>query len=79
MLAGSDLSSSDVGQGNADIDIDAEIKRAEEKLTVLNLNADKLKAVQAKPDYEKTPVAVREANDEKVRLPIQLMGDVTDP
>lgn len=54
--------------GNPDIDLDVEIKKAEEKLAAVNLNADKLKKVQEKPDYEKTPVAVREANAEKLRL-----------
>lgn len=53
-------------QGNSDIDIEAEIKKAEEKLAAVTLNADKLKTLQAKPEYEKTPQAVREGNAEKV-------------
>lgn len=55
----------DTPQGNSNIDMDTEIKKAEEKLTAVNLNVEKLRSIQAKPDYEKTPQAVRDANAEK--------------
>ncbi|KAG8811350.1 hypothetical protein FRC18_003552 [Serendipita sp. 400] len=54
--------------GNSDIDLDAEIIKAEEKLAMANLNVEKLKKAEARPGYEKSPLAVREANAEKLRL-----------
>ncbi|PVG02364.1 putative VAS1-valyl-tRNA synthetase [Serendipita vermifera] len=54
--------------GNPDINLDLEIQKAEEKLAAVTTNIEKLKAVQAKPDYEKTPESIRDANAEKLRL-----------
>ena len=48
------------------MNLDAEIAKTEERLAGVNLDADKLRATQAKPDYEKTPAAVKEANADKV-------------
>jgi hypothetical protein len=53
-------------QGNPDMNLDAEIAKTEERLAAVNLDADKLRTTQAKPDYEKTPAAVKEANADKV-------------
>lgn len=55
-----------VYQGNPDMNLDAEIAKTEERLAAVTLDADKLRAVQAKPEYEKTPEAVRDANADKV-------------
>jgi hypothetical protein len=48
------------------MNLDAEIAKTEERLAAVNLDADKLRATQAKPDCEKTPAAVKEANADKV-------------
>jgi hypothetical protein len=55
-------------QGNPDMNLDAEIAKIAERLVVATLDADKLRTVRAKPDYEKTPAAVKEANADKVRF-----------
>jgi hypothetical protein len=56
----------ETSQGNPDMNLDAEIAKTEERLAAVSLDADKLRATQAKPDYEKTPAAVKEANADKV-------------
>ncbi|KIM30663.1 hypothetical protein M408DRAFT_328197 [Serendipita vermifera MAFF 305830] len=53
--------------GNPDMNLDAEITKTEERLAAVTLDADKLRTAQAKPDYEKTPAAVRDANADKLR------------
>jgi len=44
-----------------------EIAKAEDKLAVAIAAADKIRALQAKPEHEKAPAAIREATVEKVR------------
>ncbi|TDL17084.1 hypothetical protein BD410DRAFT_754782 [Rickenella mellea] len=50
------------------IDLDAEIAKCDKKLDLATLNADKLRKVEAQPDYETTvPDIVRAANTEKLK------------
>jgi len=53
--------------GNANIDVAAEIAKAEDKLAVAITAADKIRITQAKPEHEKAPDAIREATTEKLR------------
>lgn len=45
----------------------AEIAKAEDKLAVAIAAADKIRTIQAKPEHERAPAAIREATVEKVR------------
>jgi valyl-tRNA synthetase len=50
------------------IDLDAEIAKAEKKLSLTKLNLDKISKIEAQADYESTvPANVRLANEERVR------------
>lgn len=49
------------------MDLDVEIAKCDKKLGLAQLNLDKVKKVEAQPNYEETiPVDVRIANEEKV-------------
>ena len=49
------------------MDLDAEMSKCEKKLSVAQINADKLRKVKVQPDYESTvPESVRDSNAEKV-------------
>ena len=51
------------------IDLDAEIVKCDKKLDVARMNAEKLRKIEAQPEYETTvPENVRAANAEKVRF-----------
>ncbi|EJT98070.1 hypothetical protein DACRYDRAFT_24610 [Dacryopinax primogenitus] len=51
------------------VDLDAEIAKAQKKLDVAELNANKVRKAQSQPDYETTiPEQVREANTERLRV-----------
>ncbi len=51
------------------IDLDAEIAKCEKKLQLARLNLDKVRKVEAQPDYEETvPENVRSTNEDRVRV-----------
>lgn len=49
------------------VDLDSEIAKCDKKLGLATLNAEKLRKIEAQPDYETMiPEAVRASNSEKV-------------
>src|SRR5579863_3005580 len=56
------------------IDLDAEIAKCEKKLQLARLNLDKVKKVEAQPDYAETvPENVRIINEDRVRPPASVI------
>ncbi|KAF8493570.1 valine-tRNA ligase [Gautieria morchelliformis] len=50
------------------VDLDSEIAKCDKKLSLATLNAEKLRKIEAQPDYEAMiPEAVRASNSEKLR------------
>ena len=57
------------------IDLDAEIAKCEKKLQLARLNLDKVRKVEAQPDYAETvPENVRSINEDKVRAPAKCLS-----
>ena len=66
-LSGDELTTHFFFQGL--IDLDAEIAKCEKKLQLARLNLDKVRKVEAQPDYVETvPENVRSINEDKVRV-----------
>jgi valyl-tRNA synthetase len=50
------------------VDLDAEIRKCDKKLSLAQLNLEKLRKIESQPNYEDTiPAGVRVSNEEKVR------------
>lgn len=60
------------------VDLDSEIAKCDKKLSLATLNADKLRKIEAQPDYETViPETVRAANSDKVSNNTHIYQELT--
>lgn len=61
------------------VDLDAEIGKAEKKLDLARMNLAKVQKIEAVPDYASTvPEDVRASNEDKVCIFLRLFGGIVD-